>query len=47
MERRSLYGLGVRNKLVDKKRTALFGGVGFMRESETYNIKLENEVTIL
>ena len=47
MERRSLYGLGVRNKLVDIKRTALFGGVGFMRESETYNIKLEDDKNLL
>ena len=42
MERRSLYGLGARNKLIDKKRTVLFGGVGFMSESETYNTELED-----
>ena len=47
MERRSLYGLGVRNKLIDKKRTVLFSGVGFMSESETYNTGLEKEKNLL
>tara|TARA_S200000501_G_scaffold166804_1_gene157162 strand:- start:7881 stop:8651 length:771 start_codon:yes stop_codon:yes gene_type:complete len=47
MERRSLYGLGVRNKLVDKKRIALFGGLGFMSESEAYNTKLEDDKNLL
>ena len=47
MERRSLYGLGVRNKLIDIKRTVLFSGVGFMSESETYNTKLEDDKNLL
>ena len=47
MERRSLYGLGVRNKLIDKKRTVLFSGVGFMSESETYNTGLEKDKNLL
>ena len=47
MERRSLYGLGVRNKLVDKKRIALLGGLGFMSESEAYNTKLEDDKNLL
>ena len=47
MERRSLYGLGVRNKLVDKKRITLFGGLGFMTESEVYNTKLEDDKNLL
>ena len=47
MERRSLYGLGLRNKLIDKKRTVLFSGVGFMSESETYNTELEKDKNLL
>ena len=47
MERRSLYGLGVRNKLIDKKRAILFSGVGFMSESEKYNTKLEDNKNLL